>query len=56
MHVHVASSDGEQNSGWSPLLSWLGAMARDADLRAAQELVQEHANEIRNAWNKHFGD
>jgi uncharacterized protein DUF4160 len=55
-HVHVASTDGEakfwieprievaQNYGLSPV-----------KLNAALKLVEEHADEIRNAWAEHFG-
>jgi len=56
MHVHVASSDGEAKFWLEPVVELARSYGlRDPDLRAAQELVQEHANEIRNAWYKHFG-
>jgi hypothetical protein len=28
---------------------------RDKDLRNARDLIEEHVDEIRGAWKKHFG-
>ncbi len=56
MHVHVYCGHGEakfwiepgielaQNYGLTP-----------SDLRVVQELIEEHEDEIKRAWEKHFG-
>lgn len=55
MHVHVHGQNGEakfwleptielaQNGGFTP-----------REINEALRLVQEHQNDIRSAWNKHF--
>lgn len=56
IHIHVHGENGEakfwiepsvelaQNHGLSP-----------REINEAQRLVEEHYDEIRSAWNKHFG-
>ena len=54
-HVHVQCPDGEAKY-------WLEtqiALAQnhglnDRQIRAAQALIEEHADEIRAAWDRHF--
>jgi hypothetical protein len=55
-HVHVASSDGEAKFWLDPL----GELARnqglsDRDLREIREAIDRRHQEIRDAWNDHFG-
>ena len=55
-HVHVGSPDGEAKFWLEPL----GELARnyglsDRDLREIEGLVVNHEQEIRDAWNSHFG-
>ncbi len=56
MHVHVQSSDGEAKFWLEPVI----ALAQHTglsryEISEAQQLVQEHENDIRNAWHRHFG-
>jgi hypothetical protein len=55
MHVHVQCPDGEAKFWLEPAI----AVAQNQgltqqQLRAVQELVEGHYDEIRNAWQKHF--
>ncbi|RNC67252.1 MAG: DUF4160 domain-containing protein [Desulfuromonadales bacterium] len=57
IHIHVHGENGEakfwiepsvelaQNHGLSP-----------REINEAQRLVEEHYDEIRSSWNKHFGN
>ena len=55
MHVHVVSSNGEAKFWIEPVVQLARNYGlRDADLRAAEHLVEEHRDEIRRAWNEHF--
>lgn len=56
MHIHVASAEGEAKFWMEPELE----MARNyglsqRDLKAIRGLIMERNEQIRNAWNKHFG-
>ena len=56
MHVHVQGRDGEAKFWIEPEIRLaqnfgLGAKELNETLR----LILEHENEIRNAWNSHFG-
>jgi hypothetical protein len=56
MHIHVSSGNGEAKFWMEPVID----LARNyglnsTDLNAARELVEEHEDEIRKAWNRHFG-
>lgn len=56
MHVHVYSERGEAKFWLSPRIELarnFGMSARQ--LRAAQTLIEKHENEIRDAWQEHFG-
>ena len=56
MHVHVQGERGEAKFWLDPRLELAqnyGFSARE--IRAAQNLIKEHENGIRNAWQKHFG-
>jgi len=55
MHVHVAHPDGEAKFWLSPDVE----LAKQTGLgehviRAAEQLVADHLQEIVDAWNKHF--
>ena len=54
-HVHVQCPDGEAKYWLEPQI----ALAQNHDLNdrqilAAQALIEEHADEIRAAWDRHF--
>jgi hypothetical protein len=56
MHVHAHCADGEAKFWLEPtieLAQTLGLNKRQ--LRAAQSLIEGHEDEIRAAWEKHFG-
>jgi hypothetical protein len=56
MHVHVQSADGEAKFWLEPSIEMARNHGlRDTDLRRTEQLVNEHEQEIRNAWNSHFG-
>jgi Domain of unknown function (DUF4160) len=52
-HVHVQHVEGEANPGSIPSLSWPQTSAlKPRQAAEAQMLIQEHLNEIRDAWLK----
>ena len=56
MHVHVISSDGEAKYWVTPNIE----LARNyglspRDLGKIETLIREHEQEIRDAWQQHFG-
>ncbi|HUP90709.1 MAG TPA: DUF4160 domain-containing protein [Solimonas sp.] len=56
MHVHVQAPTGEAKFWLEPQVELAlnhGLNARQ--LNTVQRLVEEHENEIRTAWKKHFG-
>jgi len=56
MHVHVYHAEGEAKFWLEPqveLAAHYGLSKRR--LASALRLVQEHEDEIRNAWETHFG-
>jgi hypothetical protein len=55
MHVHVAHAEGEAKFWLEPeieLARYIGLNARA--LKEVEGLVQEHAQEIKDAWRHHF--
>ncbi len=55
MHVHVSSTSGEAKFWIEPTLAL--AMNRglnQTEVRRAQRLIEEHIDEIRVAWRRHF--
>ena len=55
MHVHVQGHSGEAKFWMEPVIELAqhtGLSLRE--INAALRLVQEHENDIRIAWNKHF--
>ena len=55
MHVHVQGQNGEVKFWLEPTieLSQHTGLSR-REISEALRLVQEHENEIRSAWHKHF--
>ncbi|MDH5670277.1 MAG: DUF4160 domain-containing protein [Nitrospira sp.] len=56
MHVHVYCERGEAKFWIEPTIE----LAQNSGMtirqvRLAQALIEEHENEIRSAWQKHFG-
>lgn len=56
-HIHVQGADGEAKFWIEPIV----ALAQNHGLtqqqvRIVHALVEEHADEIRNAWQQHFRD
>ncbi len=55
MHIHVQSADGEAKYWLDPTIKLARSYRLDAqDLRQVQQLIEEHEQEIRDAWNRHF--
>ena len=56
MHVHVYSAQGEAKFWMEPRIELAQNYGLNgSDLRLAQELIEEHEDEIKRAWNEHFG-
>ena len=56
IHVHVAHPDGEAKFWLTPHVAVATSTGLSkAQLREAQSIVEAHMEEIRNAWNEHFG-
>jgi len=56
IHVHVAHPDGEAKFWLTPNVSVATSTGlSQRQLREAQIVVEAHLEEIRNAWNHHFG-
>lgn len=56
MHVHVQSADGEAKFWLEPKIE----LARnhglsDQDLGRIEKVINERQQEVRDAWNSHFG-
>jgi Domain of unknown function (DUF4160) len=56
LHVHIESAEGEAKYWLEPNVE----LARNyglssQDLRRIEQLIGEHEQEIRDAWNRHFG-
>ncbi len=55
MHVHVQCPDGGAKFWLEPMIALAHTYGlSDQQVRAAQRLIEEHADEIRAAWRKHF--
>jgi len=56
LHVHVHCADGEAKFWLEPQIELAQNYAlNDRQIRAAEALIRKHENDIRAAWNKHFG-
>jgi hypothetical protein len=56
IHIHVTCEDGEAKFWLEPIVSlavYHGLNARR--LREIQKIIEEHKDEIIEAWQKHFG-
>ncbi len=55
LHVHVQSSDGEAKFWIEPEIELARSYRlSDQDLKRVLQLVVDHEQEIRDAWNRHF--
>jgi hypothetical protein len=55
MQVHVQCPDGEAKFWLEPTIALAHNYGlSDQQVRAAQQLVEAHVDEIRSAWRKHF--
>lgn len=55
MHVHVQAQNGAAKFWLDPVIAVAQHTGLShSDLNKALRLVQEHENEIREAWNRHF--
>ena len=56
MHVHTLGARGEAKFWLEPEVELARNYGLTAtDLRLVKELIEEHENEIKAAWRKHFG-
>ena len=56
MHVHVAHPDGEAKYWLTPeVVVATSTGLSERQLREAKAVILAHIEEIRNAWNHHFG-
>lgn len=56
VHVHVTCPDGEAKFWLEPSTELAKSYKLSAQqLRIVESLVEEHREEILNAWNDHFG-
>ena len=54
-HVHVQHADGEAKFWIEPNVELVANFSlQPKQVAEAQKLIEEHLNEIRNAWAKHF--
>ena len=55
-HVHVQAPDGEAKFWISPQIELANNYRLSSkDLRRIRELIEEHDDEIHDAWHRHFG-
>lgn len=55
LHVHVQSPEGEAKFWLDPEIEVANNyQLSERDLKRIRELIVEHADEIRDAWNRHF--
>ena len=55
MHVHVQGTDGETKFWLEPEIELATSIGlRRHQLNAIWHMVEEHQDEIRNAWKRHF--
>jgi Domain of unknown function (DUF4160) len=56
MHVHVHGSNGEAKFWLEPEIELADNYGlRSGELSTVRALINAHENEIRDAWNRHFG-
>ena len=55
IHVHVLSPDGEAKFWIDPIVSLAKSTGYSAkELGKIQKLIEEHKDEIKRSWKKHF--
>ena len=55
IHVHVSAPEGEAKFWIEPIISLAESYGLSAKaLNKLQKIVEEHRNEIKNSWKKHF--
>ena len=55
MHIHVTCPEGEAKFWLEPVVALANYQhLNPRQLSDIQKLVEEHKDEIRKAWNKHF--
>ena len=55
LHIHVQSADGEAKFWLDPRIELARNYGLSAqDLGKVEQLIEEHEEEIRDAWSKHF--
>lgn len=56
MHVHVYSGDGEAKFWMEPKIELAQNYGlADRDLARARRIIEERVDDIRAAWQRHFG-
>ena len=56
MHIHVQGENGEAKFWIEPRIELaINYGFADIDLGRVRKLIEEHENDIRNAWRRHFG-
>lgn len=56
MHVHVRRSNGEAKFWMEPAIERASNYGlTERQLNTARHLIEQHENEIRQAWKEHFG-
>lgn len=56
IHIHVVSADGEAKYWLEPEIELAKNYGfANSDLRRIEKLIEEHEQEIRDAWKRHFG-
>ena len=56
LHVHVQSADGEAKFWIEPGIELAeSCRLRNDQISGVLDLIQEHEDEIRAAWRRHFG-
>ncbi len=56
LHIHVQSADGEAKFWVGPSIELARNYGLSAqDLSRVEQLIEEHEQEIRDAWSSHFG-
>ncbi len=56
MHIHVHAQEGEAKFWMEPEIELAVSHGLpDHDLRTMRRIIEERVDEIREAWNRHFG-
>lgn len=55
MHIHISTADGTAKYWLEPRIELAVVHnLKSRELREIESIIQERADEFRNAWNKHF--